>query len=177
MEVGIPAPSALGRATPSSPERDSNLDLPILGSLTQHETSALANYATKIVVSAPGHESRGPGFDSRIVPWVFFPKGELPQWSPEFAQGKIQDFRDGGGRDASALIEVVGKGFGTQKRNFDEIDRSSFDSFIKRNFDEIDRSGFDSFAKRNFDEIDRSGFGNFVKRIYWLMSRHPAEGR
>nr|CAD7601771.1 unnamed protein product [Timema genevievae] len=70
-----------------------------------------------------------------------------------------------------------GKGFGTQKRNFDEIDRSSFDSFIKRNFDEIDRSGFDSFAKRNFDEIDRSGFGNFVKRIYWLMSRHPAEGR
>nr|CAD7265167.1 unnamed protein product [Timema shepardi] len=72
---------------------------------------------------------------------------------------------------------VSGKGFGTQKRNFDEIDRSSFDSFIKRNFDEIDRSGFDSFAKRNFDEIDRSGFGNFVKRIYWLMSRHPAEGR
>nr|CAD7397909.1 unnamed protein product [Timema cristinae] len=75
------------------------------------------------------------------------------------------------------LQKHVGKGFGTQKRNFDEIDRSSFDSFIKRNFDEIDRSGFDSFAKRNFDEIDRSGFGNFVKRIYWLMSRHPTEGR
>nr|CAD7456613.1 unnamed protein product [Timema tahoe] len=78
---------------------------------------------------------------------------------------------------SGSLVMESGKGFGTQKRNFDEIDRSSFDSFIKRNFDEIDRSGFDSFAKRNFDEIDRSGFGNFVKRIYWLMSRHPAEGR
>ncbi|CAG2055121.1 unnamed protein product [Timema podura] len=32
---------------PSSPDRDSNLDLPILGSLAQHETSALANYTTK----------------------------------------------------------------------------------------------------------------------------------
>nr|CAD7444047.1 unnamed protein product [Timema bartmani] len=33
--------------TPSSPERDSNLDRPVLGSLAQQETSALANYATK----------------------------------------------------------------------------------------------------------------------------------
>nr|CAD7454225.1 unnamed protein product [Timema tahoe] len=32
----------LGKTTPSSPERDSNLDLPVLGSLAQHETSALA---------------------------------------------------------------------------------------------------------------------------------------
>nr|CAD7398236.1 unnamed protein product [Timema poppensis] len=31
---------------PSSSERDSNLDLPVLGSLAQHETSTLANYAT-----------------------------------------------------------------------------------------------------------------------------------
>nr|CAD7419359.1 unnamed protein product [Timema poppensis] len=36
-----------GKATPSSPERDSNLDLPVLGGLVQHETSALANYATE----------------------------------------------------------------------------------------------------------------------------------
>nr|CAD7439539.1 unnamed protein product [Timema bartmani] len=34
----------LGKTTPSSPERDSNLDLPVLGSLAQHDTSALANY-------------------------------------------------------------------------------------------------------------------------------------
>nr|CAD7428748.1 unnamed protein product [Timema monikensis] len=39
----------LGKTTPSSPELDSNLDLPILGSLAQHETRALANYATKNV--------------------------------------------------------------------------------------------------------------------------------
>nr|CAD7600149.1 unnamed protein product [Timema genevievae] len=31
----------------SSPERDSYLDLPILGGLAQHKTSALANYATE----------------------------------------------------------------------------------------------------------------------------------
>nr|CAD7403432.1 unnamed protein product [Timema cristinae] len=30
-----------------SPKRDSNLDLPVLCSLSQHETSALANYATE----------------------------------------------------------------------------------------------------------------------------------
>ncbi|CAG2058612.1 unnamed protein product [Timema podura] len=32
---------------PSSPDQDSNLNLPILGSPAQHETSALANYATE----------------------------------------------------------------------------------------------------------------------------------
>ncbi|CAG2059293.1 unnamed protein product [Timema podura] len=37
----------LGKTTPSSPERDSNLDLPVLGSLAQHETRTLANYTTK----------------------------------------------------------------------------------------------------------------------------------
>nr|CAD7455904.1 unnamed protein product [Timema tahoe] len=35
---------------PSSPDRDSNLDRPVLGSLAQNETSALANYATKVGV-------------------------------------------------------------------------------------------------------------------------------
>nr|CAD7445040.1 unnamed protein product [Timema bartmani] len=37
----------LGKATPSSPDRDMNLDLPVLGSLALHETSTLANYATE----------------------------------------------------------------------------------------------------------------------------------
>nr|CAD7257251.1 unnamed protein product [Timema shepardi] len=37
----------LGKTGPSSPERDSNLDLPVLGSLTQQESSALANYANE----------------------------------------------------------------------------------------------------------------------------------
>ncbi|CAG2055255.1 unnamed protein product, partial [Timema podura] len=37
----------LGKTTPSSPERDLNLNLPVLGSLAQHETSALANHATE----------------------------------------------------------------------------------------------------------------------------------
>nr|CAD7590006.1 unnamed protein product [Timema genevievae] len=37
----------------SSPKRDSNLDLPILCSLAQHETSTLANYATEAVYKHP----------------------------------------------------------------------------------------------------------------------------
>ncbi len=52
-----------------------------------------------------------------------------------------------------------GMTFGMAKKNFDEIDRSGFGSFVKKNFDEIDRSGFGSFVKKNFDEIDNAGFG------------------
>nr|CAD7401529.1 unnamed protein product [Timema poppensis] len=37
----------LGKTTPNSPYGDSNLGLPVLGSLAQHKTSALANYATE----------------------------------------------------------------------------------------------------------------------------------
>nr|CAD7443389.1 unnamed protein product [Timema bartmani] len=37
----------LGKTTPSSPNRDSNLDLPIIGSIAQHESNELANYATE----------------------------------------------------------------------------------------------------------------------------------
>ncbi|CAG2060563.1 unnamed protein product, partial [Timema podura] len=36
------------RTSPSSPERDSNLNPSVLSSLAQHETSALANYATDV---------------------------------------------------------------------------------------------------------------------------------
>nr|CAD7265046.1 unnamed protein product [Timema shepardi] len=39
----------LGKTTPSSSERDSNLDPPILGSLAQHETCVLSNYANDTV--------------------------------------------------------------------------------------------------------------------------------
>uniref|UniRef100_A0A7R9K774 oleoyl-[acyl-carrier-protein] hydrolase n=1 Tax=Timema genevievae TaxID=629358 RepID=A0A7R9K774_TIMGE len=38
--------SHLGKDTPSSPDHDSNLGLPVLGNLAQHETSTLANYDT-----------------------------------------------------------------------------------------------------------------------------------
>nr|CAD7202249.1 unnamed protein product [Timema douglasi] len=40
----------LGKATPSSPDRDSNLNLLILGSRAQHATSMLVNYATEYVM-------------------------------------------------------------------------------------------------------------------------------
>nr|CAD7430113.1 unnamed protein product [Timema monikensis] len=38
----------LWEITPRSPERDSNLDLPVLGSLTRYDTSALTNYAAEV---------------------------------------------------------------------------------------------------------------------------------
>nr|CAD7400793.1 unnamed protein product [Timema poppensis] len=37
----------LGKTTPSSPNGDSNLNLPVLGSLAHHKTRTLTNYATK----------------------------------------------------------------------------------------------------------------------------------
>nr|CAD7571049.1 unnamed protein product [Timema californicum] len=40
----------LGETTPSSPDRDLNLDLSVPSSLSQHETSALTNYATEAIL-------------------------------------------------------------------------------------------------------------------------------
>nr|CAD7395509.1 unnamed protein product [Timema poppensis] len=37
----------LGKTTSCSPEQNSNLDLPVLGCIAQHESSALANYTTE----------------------------------------------------------------------------------------------------------------------------------
>nr|CAD7600293.1 unnamed protein product [Timema genevievae] len=37
------------KTTPSIPDQDSSLNLPVLGSPAQHETSALANYATEVL--------------------------------------------------------------------------------------------------------------------------------
>nr|CAD7194347.1 unnamed protein product [Timema douglasi] len=46
----------LGKTTPSSPERDSSLSLFVLGSLVQHKTNALANYAPKTVIVEEANE-------------------------------------------------------------------------------------------------------------------------
>nr|CAD7260465.1 unnamed protein product [Timema shepardi] len=47
----------LGKTPPGSHDQDSNLDFPVLGSLAQHETSALANYASKAVKSASNYSN------------------------------------------------------------------------------------------------------------------------
>nr|CAD7411773.1 unnamed protein product [Timema cristinae] len=58
----------LGKTTSSSPERDLNLDLPILGSLAQHETSALANHSTEAgIVSAFAWKEIGIPFWKKII--------------------------------------------------------------------------------------------------------------
>nr|CAD7588569.1 unnamed protein product [Timema genevievae] len=50
---------------PSSPERDSNLDLPVLGSLAQHKSSGLANYATEAGPLSLPRSSQSPGGEPR----------------------------------------------------------------------------------------------------------------
>nr|CAD7580113.1 unnamed protein product [Timema californicum] len=45
--VAVTAASHLRKNYPSSPEQNSNRKLPILGSLAQHKTGALANYVTE----------------------------------------------------------------------------------------------------------------------------------
>nr|CAD7444453.1 unnamed protein product [Timema bartmani] len=49
--------SHLGKTTPSSPEQDSNLNLPILDSLGQQKTSVLANYTTELRKTIPCHQA------------------------------------------------------------------------------------------------------------------------
>ncbi|XP_071445940.1 orcokinin peptides type A-like [Hetaerina americana] len=62
------------------------------------------------------------------------------------------------------LDPLTGTSFGGQKRNNGRLS-NAITELLKRNFDEIDRSGFDSFVKRNnFDEIDRYGFDGFVRK-------------
>nr|CAD7568983.1 unnamed protein product [Timema californicum] len=53
----------IGKTTSSSPNQDSNLNFPVLGSLPQHETSALANYATEADVEAEGDLTFDSDFD------------------------------------------------------------------------------------------------------------------
>ncbi|XP_046391601.1 orcokinin peptides type A-like [Ischnura elegans] len=62
------------------------------------------------------------------------------------------------------LDPLTGTAFGGQKRSNGRLS-NAITELLKRNFDEIDRSGFDSFVKRNnFDEIDRYGFDGFVRK-------------
>nr|CAD7449849.1 unnamed protein product [Timema bartmani] len=53
-----------------------------------------------MVFTAPSYEPRGPGSDSRLVPWVFFRKGELPRQSPGF--GFTPD------RDSNLDLPIIG---------------------------------------------------------------------
>lgn len=60
-------------------------------------------------------------------------------------------------------------GFGTQKRNLDEIDRSNFGTFSKRNLDEIDRSDtsdFDRFVKKREAESEEKILNWYRKKMY-----------
>nr|CAD7567428.1 unnamed protein product [Timema californicum] len=54
---------------PSSPDRDSSLDLPVLSSRAQHDKRVRANYATEAV---PGYRSKGPWrfYNISVKQWV-----------------------------------------------------------------------------------------------------------
>nr|CAD7397878.1 unnamed protein product [Timema poppensis] len=60
----------IGKTTSSSPNQDSNLNFPVLGSLAQHETSALANYASENSVTILNVKSKqlfGPAYSGRLL--------------------------------------------------------------------------------------------------------------
>merc|ERR1719507_1880892 len=104
----------------------------------------------------------------------------LPVGDPENVSGASGD---GGLLSLEGLEEPGAKrgydamsGLTFGKRNFDEIDRAGFNSFIKRNFDELDRSGLRGFHKRNFDELDRSGFRGFNKKNFDEFDRSGFRG-
>nr|CAD7411362.1 unnamed protein product [Timema poppensis] len=46
---GAGIPVERGKSTPSSHDRDSNLDFPVLSSIVQHETTTFVNYANDAV--------------------------------------------------------------------------------------------------------------------------------
>nr|CAD7457373.1 unnamed protein product [Timema tahoe] len=56
------------KTTSSSPDRDSNLNLPVLGSRAQHETSALASYDTEMGI---GDIKRMGAVHGEELPYVF----------------------------------------------------------------------------------------------------------
>nr|CAD7573983.1 unnamed protein product [Timema californicum] len=61
-----------GKTTPSPPDRDSNLDLHVLGNLAQHETGALANYTTEsdADIRLSGHVSWVGRSSIEVVVWL-----------------------------------------------------------------------------------------------------------
>nr|CAD7589140.1 unnamed protein product [Timema genevievae] len=88
------------------PDRDSNLGIPVLSSLVQHETSALANYATEVIdgltdtLSGPTRYLGHDGCPPAQVPddLVFYPaqshkRAELPP-NKEYALIVIQNPMD-----------------------------------------------------------------------------------
>ncbi|XP_050351120.1 orcokinin peptides-like isoform X2 [Nymphalis io] len=109
----------------------------------------------------------------------------------------------GGKRDPWPLASPIEYGYygeGLPKRNFDEIDRSNLDNFVKkRNFDEIDQTSMpfpfkrfyhlygpnnldtpvSNFDKKRYrpdypmDEIDLSQFPIGSKRAYDFPAAHP----
>nr|CAD7402011.1 unnamed protein product [Timema cristinae] len=93
-EIEVQIPLNIGQPEPRSPDRDSNLDLLVLSSRAQHETSALANYATEAGVSSVGS----------------------CEWKKDSREGETLDCRDAGicfvedgTKDKPEVSEVVMK--------------------------------------------------------------------
>nr|CAD7399089.1 unnamed protein product [Timema cristinae] len=66
----IISPSTFGREwekPPNSPDRDSNLKLPFLGSQTPHETNTLANYATEAASAGESESGEEESSESESV--------------------------------------------------------------------------------------------------------------
>uniref|UniRef100_A0A7R9CXW3 [histone H3]-trimethyl-L-lysine(4) demethylase n=1 Tax=Timema poppense TaxID=170557 RepID=A0A7R9CXW3_TIMPO len=72
-----------GGENSNSTGQDSNLNLPVLGSLAQHETSELANYATKtVIMSSPVKYACGSKSARHLPDFEFIVPKEAPVFEP-----------------------------------------------------------------------------------------------
>nr|CAD7402811.1 unnamed protein product [Timema cristinae] len=112
----------LGKTTPSSPYQDSNFDLPVLDSLAQHETSALANYATEAAHKGKRRRVKEEGlregedgelaFSRRKVSNIRLERGYAPAFAwwkrgKPFRKNHPQCIRTGSNSDLPVLGSLV----------------------------------------------------------------------
>ncbi|CAG2055823.1 unnamed protein product [Timema podura] len=76
----------LGKTNPSSPERDLNLDLTVLGNLTQHETGAIGLCAYSGYKIYPGHGKTMVKADGKELGRL-----NLEEVNPHLRGGKVEN--------------------------------------------------------------------------------------
>nr|CAD7409205.1 unnamed protein product [Timema cristinae] len=120
----------LGKTTPSPPDRDSNIDLPILGSRVQHETSTFANYATEAGLNVVYNMTRPIG--ERVVKVdALCAECRVPHYQPlnldTWYRIAINSYLAGGG-DGYKVFEQ-----NSRNHNIGRLDVEVFQDYIKKN--------------------------------------------
>ncbi|XP_050056085.1 orcokinin peptides type A-like, partial [Aphis gossypii] len=116
------------------------------------------NIGKTVADTSAGFSDSSSGQHAKVSQRIRQTKGENLLRDLEMLRDRVEYFA----RQTRHINSLDGIGFGQNKR-FDSLSGVSFGG-QKRNFDEIDRTNFDRFVKKNFDEIDRTNFNSFLKR-------------